>query len=194
MRGSPRRPILTGHHASLYNRFAAGLVLGPVYRAVAAQVGDAAPDGGSVLDVGTGPGRLLAEIAARCPGLRVAGVDPSPDMVRHARDRIRAAGLADRVDVEAGAAETLPFPDDSIDVVTSTLSAHHWADVATAVGEQTRVLRPGGRLVVVDLRRSGAAVGAALLTHFPEPAIARPRLGGLGALLVVCHVATKPLV
>jgi ubiquinone/menaquinone biosynthesis C-methylase UbiE len=184
--------ILTGRHAALYDRFAAGWVLGRLYRAVAAQLVDAVPPGGSLLDVGTGPGRLLVEVARRRPDVRVVGVDPSADMVRHAQDRARLAGLCDRVDVQVAAGETLPFADASFDVVTSTLSAHHWADVATAVGGQTRVLRPGGQLFVYDLRRaSSAAVTAALLGHFPAAAIVRPRLGRLARTFMVCDRATK---
>jgi ubiquinone/menaquinone biosynthesis C-methylase UbiE len=183
--------VLTGRHAALYNRFAAGLVLGRLYRAVAAQLVDSVPSGGSVLDVGTGPGRLLVEVARRRPDLHVVGVEPSPDMVGHAQDRIGAAGFAERIDVHAASAETLPFPDDSFDAVTSTLSAHHWADVVQAVAEQARVVRPGGRLLVCDLRRSSVAVRAALVQQFPDTAIERVPLRGLAAALVVCHRVTK---
>jgi ubiquinone/menaquinone biosynthesis C-methylase UbiE len=184
--------VLTGRHAALYDRFAAGWVLGRLYRAVAAQLVEAVPRGGSVLDVGTGPGRLLVEIARRRPDLRVVGVDPSEDMIGHARDRARAAGLADQVDVQIAAGETLPFAEASFHVVTSTLSAHHWSDVSVAVAEQARVLRPQGQLFVYDLRRaSSAAVTAALLAQFPDGGIADPRLGGLARAFIVCERATK---
>jgi ubiquinone/menaquinone biosynthesis C-methylase UbiE len=185
------RMVLTGRHAALYDRVAAGLVLGRLYRSMAAQLVRALPHDGSILDVGTGPGRLLVEIALRRPDLRVIAVDPSTDMVRHAQDRALAAGLADRIEVHVGTAEALPFPDDSFDTVSSTLSAHHWADIDTAITEQARVLRPGGRLVVYDLRRSSASVRLALTNQFPDAPVVRQRLGRLPAALGVAHcVAT----
>jgi ubiquinone/menaquinone biosynthesis C-methylase UbiE len=185
------RMVLTGRHAALYDRIAAGLVLGRLYGAVAAQLVDALPRGGSVLDVGTGPGALLVEVARRRPDVRVVGVDPSTDMVGHAQNRARVAGLADRIEVHTAGAEALPFPDDSFDAVSSTLSAHHWSDLETAIAEQARVLRPGGQLLVYDLRRSSTSLVAALRVQFPHASIERPRQGRLAAALGVSHRVTK---
>src|SRR3954454_24718209 len=110
--------VLTGRHAALFDRVAAGWVLRGLYRAVAAQLVHSVPPGGSILDVGTGPGRLLVEIALRRPDVRLIGIDPSADMVRRAQDRARDAGLADgRIEVHTAAAESLPFPDAGVDVV-----------------------------------------------------------------------------
>ena len=185
------RAVLTGRHADLYDRVAARWVLRPLYRAAAADIAAAVPQGGSVLDVGTGPGRLLIELARRRPDLQLVGIDPSPDMVAHAHRNARDARLRDRVDVRVAAAESLPFDDGSFDAVASTLSAHHWSDVTAAVAEQARVLRAGGRLWVFDLRRTSAALSAALSPTFPAAQIGRPDGGRLAAALVVRHCAEK---
>ncbi len=184
--------VLTGRHADRYDRVVAGWLLVPLYRAVAAHVAAAVPEGGRVLDVGTGPGRLLVDLAARRPDLHLVGVDPSPEMVAHARRRSRDAGLVDRLEVARGVAESLPFADASFDAVTSTLAAHHWSDVGAAIAEQVRVVRPGGRLWICDLRASARTVEAALAAERPSASVARPRLGRVAAAVVACRQVTKP--
>jgi ubiquinone/menaquinone biosynthesis C-methylase UbiE len=128
-----------------YERRATRLLRG-FYRTVAAEVAAAAAPGAVVLDVGTGPGRLPVALADRRPDLSLHGADLSPDMVELAR---RAApGVAFEVaDVAA-----LPWPDASLDMVVSTLSAHEWPDPRAAAAELARVLRPGGRLMIYDFR------------------------------------------
>jgi len=121
-----------------------------VYRRVVALSG--ARPGDRVLDIGCNGGylaRLLA--AAVTPGGQVTGVDPSQPAIAHAARRAPAnAAFA------VGAAQDLPWPDGSFDVVTSTLAVHHIteADRATAFAEMFRVTRPGGRLLIADFRPS----------------------------------------
>ena len=98
-----------------------------------------------MLDVGSGPGLLAAEMAAEVgPGGRVVGVDPSESMLALARGRTDAAEFV------AGGALELPVPDASFDVVVSTQVLEYVEDVAGALAEARRVLRPGGRLLVLD--------------------------------------------
>jgi ubiquinone/menaquinone biosynthesis C-methylase UbiE len=150
-----RHGVICGRSAALYDRLLAGWVHRRFYRAVATELGSALSGGASVLDVGTGPGRLLLELAQGRSDLRLVGVDPSDDMIRRAREHARTAGLEDRIEFETVPAESLPFPAGTFDLVLSTLSAHHWADPAAAINEQARVLRPGGQLRIYDLRREG---------------------------------------
>ncbi len=138
-----------GRHASLYERVARRPLRG-VYRRLAADAAAAAPPDGAVLDVGTGPGVLLAELARIRPDLRVVGIDLSADMVAAAKRS--ASGFGDRVTAQLGDVTDLPFPDGSFDLVVSSFSLHHWADPAAAVPELARVLRPGGRLHIYDFR------------------------------------------
>lgn len=132
-----------------YDRRATRL-LGGLYRRVAADVAAVARPGAVVLDVGTGPGRLLHELATRRPDLVLGGVDLSADMVAIARTA--AARRASRVTFEVADVTALPQRDDSVDVVVSTLSLHEWPDRRRAVAELRRVLRPGGVLLVYDFR------------------------------------------
>jgi ubiquinone/menaquinone biosynthesis C-methylase UbiE len=139
--------VFTGHSSRVYDLVARRL-LRVVYRRVAADIATVAPQGAAVLDVGTGPGVLLVELATRRPDLRLTGVDLSADMIAAARRNV--AGLGDRVRAEVADVTRLPFGDQSFDLVVSSISAHHWDDPGGAVPELARVLRPGGRAYIYD--------------------------------------------
>jgi len=100
--------------------------------------------GGRVLELGHGPGHLLVALAAA--GLRPVGLDASPQMGRLARRRLRRAGLGQSL--ARGQAQRLPFATHSFDGVVATFPTVYIASAAT-LAEVARVLRPGGRLVVV---------------------------------------------
>ena len=107
---------------------------------------------GKVLDAGTGPGTLVRELARSLPGLQVYGIDLSDDMIRLARAHARSEQLEERVHFESGDVAHLPYPDQSFDVVVSTISIHHWFELEQPLRELYRVLRPGGRLWIYDFR------------------------------------------
>lgn len=138
--------------------------------------------GEDVLDVGCATGSLT--IAARAAGgnrARVAGVDASAPMLARARRRGARAG-AD-IELLLGRAERLPFPDAGFDVVLISLVLHYLpADrAAQAIAEARRVLRDGGRAVVVDFRRSTGMrtrLRAHLMLH-GDAAASAPDLGVL---------------
>ncbi len=109
-------------------------------------------DGAELLEVGPGSGSLAVWIARRLPGTRLTGIDISAAMVARANERAAREGVAARVRFETGDATALAFPDASFDVVVSTLSVHHWAAAPRGFAEIRRVLRPGGRALVYDLR------------------------------------------
>lgn len=96
----------------------------------------------SFLDIGCGPGAAVEHAAAS--GARVAGVDPSPSMVRRAARRVPDA------DVRVASAEHLPFPDHHFTVVVNVASFHHWADRDAGLREILRVLTAGGRLHIME--------------------------------------------
>jgi ubiquinone/menaquinone biosynthesis C-methylase UbiE len=106
--------------------------------------------GEDVLDVGCGPGYLACEIAARV-GARgsVHGVDSSRSMLATATRR-SAGEQAASVFLVVGDALRLPFPDGSFDAVTATQVYEYVPDISGALTEARRVLRPGGRLLVLD--------------------------------------------
>jgi ubiquinone/menaquinone biosynthesis C-methylase UbiE len=140
------------------------------------------PAGAHVLDVGTGPGRLPVEIARRNPQVWVTGLDVSPRMIEAARAAIEPG---QQVIAEVGDVGRLPYRDGSVDLVVSTLSQHHWPDPAAALAELSRVLAPGGRIWIYDLRRAlrTAQVVAALAFPRADVRVERVRAGVLGRLL-----------
>ncbi len=105
---------------------------------------------GRVLDIGTGTGRLLEVLAPRVT--TALGVDASKAMLALARARLARAGLA-HCAVRQADMYRLPFADAAFDVAVLQMVLHHADDPALVLAEATRILRPGGRLVVVDLAR-----------------------------------------
>jgi ubiquinone/menaquinone biosynthesis C-methylase UbiE len=141
------------------------VLLGSFYRSVAADVAAAAPPGGLVLDVGCGPGHLANRLA-NDHGLEVTGMDLDPAMIERARVNAKHSVPAERRPTfVVGSVDALPFADRSFDLVVSTLSMHHWADAATGQTEINRVLRPGGRALVWDIRPGVVP----LHRHQPDP-------------------------
>lgn len=104
-----------------------------------------------VLDIATGTGDLAIAIARRLPGSRVTGVDLSEGMIAVGRDKVRQAGLADRVTLQAADALHLPFADGSFDAVTVAYGVRNFEHIDRGYAEMLRVLRPGGRLCVIEL-------------------------------------------
>jgi ubiquinone/menaquinone biosynthesis C-methylase UbiE len=100
---------------------------------------------GDVLEVAVGTGLNLPEYPL---DTRVTGIDLSPEMVELARRRISLSGH--HMDLRTGDAQDLAFDDASFDVVVCTYSLCNIPDPALAIAEMRRVLRPGGRLILVD--------------------------------------------
>ncbi|HXX36703.1 MAG TPA: methyltransferase domain-containing protein [bacterium] len=100
---------------------------------------------GSLLDVGCGLGLVLETLAERDPGLALAGLDISPEMIRIAKER-----LGTRADLRLGDAEALPWEDHRFDYVVCVDSFHHYPHAIRALAEMHRVLKRGGRLTIAD--------------------------------------------
>ncbi len=159
MQGTPalRYRILT----PLYDFFIKLLMPEREMRGVLAE--QIAPHPGTrVLDLGCGTGTFAIMLARANPEIEVVGIDPDPDIVRMAgRKAARsAAGLV----LKIAGAEALPFDQGAFDVVVSTLVFHHLPPAVkrAALREALRVLRPGGRVLILDFGRPNGLVQAVL--------------------------------
>src|SRR6185503_2611988 len=106
-------------------------------------------DGNHVLDVGCGPGRSLAKLAALAPNGRVVGADPSELMTEIAVRRNRALVKSGRASVVIASAASLPFPDETFDKALCVHVLYFWNDLEVAFREIARVLRPGAQLALL---------------------------------------------
>jgi len=106
-----------------------------------------APEGLVVCDVGTGTGVLAAELAQL--GMRVVAVDSAPRRLEAARASFEKQGLTD-VELRGGEAQALPLADAEVDAAFAHMVLHYVPQPAEAIREMARVVKPGGRVVVVD--------------------------------------------
>lgn len=137
-----------GYEQSLgYDRRAARLRTG-LCRRIAADIDTRSADSATVVDLGTGPGKLLSHLAARRPDLRLHGIDLSPHMIEIARRAV----AEQTIELAVADVAELPHPDNSIDFAVSSLSMHEWPDLPGAVAELRRTLRPGGAAGIYDFR------------------------------------------
>jgi demethylmenaquinone methyltransferase/2-methoxy-6-polyprenyl-1,4-benzoquinol methylase len=107
--------------------------------------------GQRVLDVATGTGDLAIEIARSCPGVEVVGIDPSAGMLELGRSKVAAASLLPRVRLEQGDGQDLPLADASFDAACVAFGIRNFPDRARGLREMARVVRPGGRVAVLEL-------------------------------------------
>ncbi len=103
---------------------------------------------GSLLDVGTGPARLLLKLHQKVPQMKLVGIDSSPAMVVKAKEN--TAGV-ESIEIKEGNADKIPFDDNCFDIVVSTVSMHHWKHPVAGLNEVYRVLKTGGFALVYDL-------------------------------------------
>ena len=120
----------------------------------------------NILDIGCGEGRFCRLLGKK--GIQVTGVDPVRPFIEHAANR-DPGGI-----YECGFAENLPFPDESFDLAVFYLSLIDITDLSAAIGEATRVLRPGGKILIANLTSfttsngtTGKVIGGDGKTYFP---------------------------
>ncbi|QOY90393.1 class I SAM-dependent methyltransferase [Paludibaculum fermentans] len=140
--------------------------------------------GERVLDLGCGRGAVLVAVARRLTTGRVTGVDiwSTKDQSGNSKDvTLRNAsleGVSDRVQIETGDMRNLPFPDATFDLVVSSLAIHNIrsdADRRRAIAEGYRVIKPGGRMVIADIRATRTYADA--LRNLGALEVRRQRLG-----------------
>lgn len=108
-----------------------------------------ADDGGSILEIGCGPGWITEKLLAAFPNSRVTALDHNPAKVEFARARMQQR-FGSRVQWVVSTAEEARFPDESFDIVYARFVYYYLADPLAAAKEARRILKPGGLLVVTD--------------------------------------------
>jgi ubiquinone/menaquinone biosynthesis C-methylase UbiE len=108
---------------------------------------------GLALEIGPGPGYLGLEWLKKTKGTRLKGLEISDDMIVLARKNASEYGLSDRVEYFQGDAREMPFEKGHFDAVFTNGSLHEWAHPDMIFNEIARVIKPGGRYVISDLRR-----------------------------------------
>lgn len=101
------------------------------------------------LDIATGAGHTALALAPHVA--EVVAFDLTQQMLEETARNAAARGLTN-VTTKQGAAEKLPFPDSSFDIVAVRQAPHHYADIRTAIREMARVVKPGGRVAIIDSR------------------------------------------
>lgn len=115
---------------------------------------------GVALDAACGTGRVAGYLCEL--GHEVIGIDSSPEMLASARKQVPGA------DFREGVLESLPLPDDSVDVAVTTLALCHVPDLVPVMSEFARVLRPGGDLVISDIHAEQIFRGSVVKALGPE--------------------------
>jgi ubiquinone/menaquinone biosynthesis C-methylase UbiE len=135
-----------------------------------------------ILEVGFGTGHCLVEIAkAVGPSGKALGIDISDQMVALAHDLLQREGLAERTELQCGDAEQLPYESNSLDGIffSFTLELFDTPEIPKVLAECKRVLRPGGRIVVVAVSKEGkqgvvVSIFEWAHKHFPNLMDCRP--------------------
>lgn len=107
--------------------------------------------GGTYLDVGCGTGDMAVEILRRSPQSRVVGIDPSEGMLAVGREKVQEAVLSESISLLSGNVLDLEFEDNSFDGAITAFCIRNVTDRRTGLEEIRRVLRPGSRLVILEL-------------------------------------------
>ena len=148
-----------------------------------------------VLDLATGTGDLAIEIARMHPGATVIGLDTSPAMLAIAGRKIARRGLAGRVALVRGDAQHLPYRNCEMDAATIAFGIRNVPDRPAALREMARVVRPGGRIAVLELgepRRGLFARAARFHTRHVVPRLGALLSGAREYRYLQCSIAAFP--
>lgn len=105
----------------------------------------------AILDLAAGTGDLSIALAKAIPEARVVGADLSEGMIEVGRGKIAAEGLTERVSLQVADALNMPFADNTFDAITIAFGVRNFQNLARGYAEMTRVLRPGGKIIVLEL-------------------------------------------
>ena len=137
----------------------------------------ALPAGARVLDLATGTGDLALMIARIHTDARVVASDPSIRMLEVGVEKVARNGLAERVQLEEGDAQALPYDDDSFDGCCIAFVIRNVPDRSAALAEMARVTKPGGRVAVLELGEPSVGWLSPFARFHVRKVI--PRIGGM---------------
>lgn len=107
----------------------------------------------TILDVATGTGDVaIMAVKLLHPG-QIIGIDISEGMLQKGREKIKSLGLQDKIKLRTGDSEAIDFPDNSFDAVTVAFGVRNFQDLEKGLSEMRRVLRPGGKLVILEFSK-----------------------------------------
>jgi demethylmenaquinone methyltransferase/2-methoxy-6-polyprenyl-1,4-benzoquinol methylase len=135
------------------------------------------PASGRCLDLATGTADLAVLIARTHPGCHVVGIDPSTKMMDVGRQKLGAARLSSRVELQEGDAQQLELGDAQFDGVSMAFGIRNVPDRAKALSEMVRVTRPGGRIAILELSEPRSGVMRSIARWHMHSVV--PWLGGL---------------
>jgi demethylmenaquinone methyltransferase/2-methoxy-6-polyprenyl-1,4-benzoquinol methylase len=107
----------------------------------------------NILDVATGTGDMAILMTRHLAGARITGIDISRGMLEIGQQKIDKLGLQDRIGLQIGDSEALQFPDGHFDAITVAFGVRNFENLEKGLREMIRVLRPGGKLVVLEFSR-----------------------------------------
>jgi len=135
------------------------------------------PHDARVLDLATGTADLALMIARLHPDAQVVGSDPSRRMLEVGIEKVKRVGLSDRVELQEGDAQALPFADDSFDGCCIAFGIRNVPDRSAALAEMARVTKSGGRVAVLELSEPRVGFLSPVARFHLREVI--PRLGGM---------------
>jgi ubiquinone/menaquinone biosynthesis C-methylase UbiE len=131
---------------------------------------------GNALEIGPGPGYLGLEWLKHTQGTTLKGLEISIDMISVAERNAKEYGLSDRAEYVHASGSAMPFPDGTFDAVFTNGSLHEWADPRAVFDEIWRILKPGAKAFISDLRRDAPALVKWFLWANTYPTTMRPGL------------------
>lgn len=111
------------------------------------------PEGSEILDVATGTGALAIQGAEMYPQYRFVGSDISEGMLQKGRERLARRGLTDRIRLEQGDSENLGYESDRFACAMAAFGVRNFENLDAGLSEMHRVIRPGGRIIVLEFSR-----------------------------------------
>lgn len=135
-------------------------------------------DGKNFLDVACGTGDMSIELVKASQSLaRVTGIDFSPEMVKIGRDKMKKQGLESRVDLGIGDALDMQFDDNFFDGSMCAFGVRNFAELATGLKEMARVIKPGGKMVILEFATPSNRLIASLYKFYFTRVL--PLIGGI---------------